>query len=941
MLTKMFNKLVPLQFLNLLVEQVGNQSENSDVERFFGRIIDNCSEGMKGRTLIDPKWNHLRMLHQLIQVPRLALLTTQRPAFLPLSISRFVPRNGYALQTQSTLGHMLSPTPLTDPIAEMRAKALRAAGSQGGGQPEAMMSVRERYFPTMSRSTQQHVSQSTSTVRQGISQMMENANDMLKLMIKAERAAAKASPQSSSPTPGSPAITQTKWLRVMKWMADVVSSNEMKSSLLQHHNVGAMLDLPVEAQQGHLARTGMVSSGFSLSVFWALLDLCEPIKLEKVSDLIDTTYCCRNDIEPLMGSVVKEAHMGSDEQQSKVKEYTSQSAVHQSPASFTTEVFWVTVKAFKTLYRPALQEYVAIIDKLQNQPQGHMRDDPQADRLAAELGCWQIVLNHPQFLKSLWHSVHLFWTVLLRAAYLYQSDGSIDLDVQASIVNNQGRVSHLVAERCTPKSDPHPSPQFCSIPASLVDEVQEAVSLLIQLPRSFTGQGGDQISAMDAELMLAVCVFITANENFVRNPHTRCLRAAQLLSIVDQIGGPLKGRLEFSLTTSKHLISSIIALFIDVQKADYHSRIEMRNNLMHQLDMLLSVPCFQQRMSEYSTLEAEKFLRFIHLLLGESAWLLEEGMSFLSEIKKRELENPSSIGRSPGQTANNAQPPLAQAATQSAATEATSRQEERDAEVNELNATVEQMPMERLQSVCQSLMIAGLRAVQLMLTITKTTGKVIANSPLITPQYITTLNCCLYHLVGPRWMQLKVTSFEAYSFKPKELLTCIALIFLALRDAAKPSRQVITECIVNEDRYFSRQTFANAAKIIHRESLLDGIASTDPAVTSATHQFAQLAEEVDEAAKKAEEEADFLTQLEDEIPDNFKCELLNSVMTDPVKLPSSGKIVDRKSIERHLLSEEIDPYSRSVLTKDELIPLADLKREIDLKVKELREKRSK
>ncbi|KFG36304.1 ubiquitin conjugation factor E4 [Toxoplasma gondii MAS] len=52
------------------------------------------------------------------------------------------------------------------------------------------------------------------------------------------------------------------------------------------------------------------------------------------------------------------------------------------------------------------------------------------------------------------------------------------------------------------------------------------------------------------------------------------------------------------------------------------------------------------------------------------------------------------------------------------------------------------------------------------------------------------------------------------------------------------------------------------------------------------------------------------------------------VMTDPVKLPTSNNIMDRKHIERHLMSDPSDPFNRMPLTKDELIPLPELRKEI-------------
>lgn len=52
------------------------------------------------------------------------------------------------------------------------------------------------------------------------------------------------------------------------------------------------------------------------------------------------------------------------------------------------------------------------------------------------------------------------------------------------------------------------------------------------------------------------------------------------------------------------------------------------------------------------------------------------------------------------------------------------------------------------------------------------------------------------------------------------------------------------------------------------------------------------------------------------------------IMQDPVRLPPSGVICDRKVIERHLIAEEFDPFNRAPLTKADLIPEDDLRRSI-------------
>ena len=57
----------------------------------------------------------------------------------------------------------------------------------------------------------------------------------------------------------------------------------------------------------------------------------------------------------------------------------------------------------------------------------------------------------------------------------------------------------------------------------------------------------------------------------------------------------------------------------------------------------------------------------------------------------------------------------------------------------------------------------------------------------------------------------------------------------------------------------------------------------------------------------------------EDIPDEYLDAVMMSLMTDPVELPS-GKVMDRKNIQRHLLSDKTDPFTRVPMTEDDLVP---------------------
>jgi hypothetical protein len=66
----------------------------------------------------------------------------------------------------------------------------------------------------------------------------------------------------------------------------------------------------------------------------------------------------------------------------------------------------------------------------------------------------------------------------------------------------------------------------------------------------------------------------------------------------------------------------------------------------------------------------------------------------------------------------------------------------------------------------------------------------------------------------------------------------------------------------------------------------------------------------------------------DDIPDEFLDPILNTIMTDPVLLPSR-KICDRAVIIRHLLSTNTDPFNQLYLDESMLQPEEELRERIE------------
>ena len=93
----------------------------------------------------------------------------------------------------------------------------------------------------------------------------------------------------------------------------------------------------------------------------------------------------------------------------------------------------------------------------------------------------------------------------------------------------------------------------------------------------------------------------------------------------------------------------------------------------------------------------------------------------------------------------------------------------------------------------------------------------------------------------------------------------------------------------------------------------------------ARDKFAQLTTDLKRMKDEAEaEEIDI-----DDAPDEFLDPVTCNLMDDPVKLPSSGTVVDRLTIKKHLMNDAHDPFNRAPLTIEQVLPQPELIKKID------------
>ena len=187
------------------------------------------------------------------------------------------------------------------------------------------------------------------------------------------------------------------------------------------------------------------------------------------------------------------------------------------------------------------------------------------------------------------------------------------------------------------------------------------------------------------------------------------------------------------------------------------------------------------------------------------------------------------------------------------------------------------------------------------------------------------LNYSLNIFASPLGNELKLKNLSDYEFNPKFILGALLSVYSAFYAQIE-----FIESVVKDERSYKYENFERAKNLVENSGKI--IIETND-----FNNYLKFLEKLKEEEKKIkEEEINF-----DDAPDEFTDQLTMLLMTDPVKLPKSNVIVDRKTIETHLLSDPTDPFNRAPLTKEMLIPCPELKAKIQEYINKKKKEKSK
>jgi ubiquitin conjugation factor E4 B len=215
-------------------------------------------------------------------------------------------------------------------------------------------------------------------------------------------------------------------------------------------------------------------------------------------------------------------------------------------------------------------------------------------------------------------------------------------------------------------------------------------------------------------------------------------------------------------------------------------------------------------------------------------------------------------------------------------------------------------------------------SLKFLVSISKVLQGFILNNNFITP-LVGFLNFSLNVFASPLGNELKLKNLNDYNFNPKFILGAILSVYSAFHDSEEFLKAVVTD-----ERSYQYANFSRARNVVQNSGKIE-IDNND---FNNFLDFVKLLKENERKIKEAEINYD-------DAPEEFCDALTALLMTDPVKLPKSNVIVDRTTIEKHLLSDPTDPFNRTPLNKDMLIPCTELKAQIDEYIKKKMEEKQK
>ncbi|XP_059048694.1 ubiquitin conjugation factor E4 B [Achroia grisella] len=419
------------------------------------------------------------------------------------------------------------------------------------------------------------------------------------------------------------------------------------------------------------------------------------------------------------------------------------------------------------------------------------------------------------------------------------------------------------ASPAAPAEPPPASLAFRALPEWYVEDIAEFMLFAVQYVPQIVA---DYIEdPIITWLLNAIC-----HSHLIKNPYL-IAKIVEVLFVIN-LSVPLKLKnvyekfMDHPLSQTA-LPSALMKFYTDIettgQSTEFYDKFTIRFHISIILKGMWERPIHKQAIVKESR-SGRQFVKFINMLMNDTTFLLDECLTYLKRIHEAQEAATSSGG---------------------------------DARARALAQDERQ---------CRNYLMCR-ETVDMLEYLTVEIKEPFLRAELV-DRLASMLNFNLQQLCGPKCKNLKVRRPEKYGWEPRRLLSQLVDIYLHL-DSPQ-----FHAALAADERSFRKELFEEAAVRLAKSCIK---------TTTEIERFKALADNAYQIAVSNQQKSDEYADA----PEEFRDPLMDTLMTDPVLLPS-GKVMDRSVILRHLLNSATDPFNRQPLTEDQLRPATELKEKI-------------
>uniref|UniRef100_A0A158R5B5 Ubiquitin conjugation factor E4 B n=1 Tax=Syphacia muris TaxID=451379 RepID=A0A158R5B5_9BILA len=417
--------------------------------------------------------------------------------------------------------------------------------------------------------------------------------------------------------------------------------------------------------------------------------------------------------------------------------------------------------------------------------------------------------------------------------------------------------------------------------------LENALELLVFLLKSKPEILLESRNDLTEQLLVFIC-----NTQYFNNPYLAASVVDVLFMVCPSVN-PSAYKIHQNIINNplaiKSLFPSLVKFYADVEttgaSSEFYDKFNIRRSIQVIFRSLWENAVYKSIMTSYARKCSPKFIRFINMVVNDTTYLLDESLLALKKIHDIEtLMETAEWGK-----------------------------------MNFEDRQMKEGSLDEAKRGVRSWLILGRDTLDLFTYFTADAPEPFLGQ-MLGERLASMLDYNLSQLCGPKCTELKVRdAMNRFTWDPRFLLQQIVHVYLNL------SSEKFAQYIANDERSYLPDLF---------EMALSRLSTNNIVPINEIERFKHLA---DMAEKKWKQKAQTEEDFGDDIPEEYRDPVMNTLMIDPVKLPS-GLVMDRKHILCHLLSSQTDPFTRQPLTESQLVPDDNLK----LKIQEwMKEKLSK